>query len=319
MNTPTTHPNDLASHPTVLALAEIQRSQGLSDVAFVRTMHIPYSASTWSRVKSGVYPTAEKILPSLQVALDKSRNTPAAATGHFVKFAHIEEALAAVQIARATSHERRAVFFIAPTGGGKTDFARFLASHFSDTAVVEASPSWRKSYLATLVDIAAQLNIPGNFHAVRTAERALMQSLAAGDIRTLVIDEGNYFSQDGLNFLKLVLNRTRCSLVLCTLPPDFNRMLRDSAHEANQLVRRAVYITRVPSVRTEDVLAMQLAIRPEVQLNGSAPKVAEAANRFGRYDFVRRVLEEAEPNDPADVEKAILRVQQTINTKPVAV
>ena len=308
----------LAKHPTVTALAEIQRVQKLSDAAFVKTMHIPYSASTWSRVKSGVYPTAEKVLPGLQVALDKTRNAPASSEGSFVKFGHIEDALAAVEIARATAGPIRLVFFVAPTGGGKTEFANYLRAHISDTSVIEAAPSWRKSYLAALTDIATQLGIPGEFRSVRTAERAIILSLGAGGTRTIAIDEGNYFSQDGLNFLKLILNRTRCSIVLCTLPPDFNRMLRDSAHEANQLVRRAVAIVRVPGVRTSDVQALQSVLRPDVVLDGHAPKVAEHANRFGRYDFVRRVLEEAEPNDPGDIEKAIFRVNELINTKPVA-
>jgi DNA transposition AAA+ family ATPase len=320
MNTTTTHltPRMLAEHPTVTALAEIQRVQKLSDAAFVKTMHIPYSSSTWSRVKSGAYPTAEKVLPGLQAALDKTRNAPSASEGAFVKFAHIEEALDAVEIARATAGPIRLVFFVAPTGGGKTEFANYLCEHISETVIVEAAPSWRKSYLATLTDIASQLGIPGEFRSVRTAERAIIVSLGAGGIRTIAIDEGNYFSQDGLNFLKLILNRTRCSLVLCTLPPDFNRMLRESAHEANQLVRRAVAIVRVPAVRAEDVQAMQQVLEPNVTLDGHAPKVAEAANRFGRYDFVRRVLEEAEEHDAEDIVKAIGRVNQHINTKPVA-
>lgn len=311
-------PKMLSEHPTVIALAEIQREQKLSDTAFVRTMHIPYSSSTWSRVKSGVYPTASKVLPGLQTALDKTRTHLSACDGQFVKFAHIEDAIAAVDIARAATNEIRLVFFVAPTGGGKTSFANYLVSHHPHTAVIEAAPSWRRSYLAALTDIAAQLGVPGNFLSVRTAERAIISSLKSGTIRTIAVDEGNYFNQDGLNFLKLVLNRTKCSLILCTLPPDFNRMLRENAHEAAQLVRRAVAIIPVPAVRTEDVRAMAAAIRPEVTLDGYAPKVAEQANRFGRYDFVRRVLDEAEPNDPADIEPAIARINQLINTRPLA-
>jgi DNA transposition AAA+ family ATPase len=311
-------PADLAQHPTVTALVELQKRHGMSDAAFLKTAHIDYSPSTWSRIKKGDYTGAlDKVLRQLQTALAKCGQVPAFSSDGFVTFRHVEEALAAVKIARLTEDPIRLVFFIAPTGGGKTAFAKHLAAQFPSTAVVEAAPSWRGSYLATLSDIATQLGIPGEFRAVRTAERAIISTLATGDLRTLVIDEGNYFSQDGLNFLKLILNRTKCSLVLCTLPPDFNRMLRDSAHEANQLVRRAVFITRVPTVRAEDVEAMQLALRPEVSLGDSAAKLAEAANRFGRYDFVRRVLVEAEPNDPGDIEKAIGRVQQMINTKPL--
>lgn len=309
-------PQELAAHPTVVALATLQDQQGLSDASFVKTARLGYSPSTWSRVKAGKYGVASKILPSLEASLSRARVTLATAENRYVLFDHISTALAAVDIARATSGPIRIVFFVGPTGSGKTHFANQLREQY-DASYVEAAPSWRKSYLAALGDIAEQLGIPGEFRSVRAAERAVLQALKVAP-RTLVIDEGNYFSQEGLNFLKLILNRTRSSIVLCTLPTDFNRMLRETAHEANQLVRRAVAIIRVPTVSTADVNAMAKIFWPGKEVGAYAPKVAESANRFGRYDFVRRVFDEADPEEPEDLLHAIARVKEQINTQPVA-
>jgi hypothetical protein len=165
--------------------------------------------------------------------------------------------------------------------------------------------------MAALKDIAAGLGLDDHFSGRHDGERLILRELKAAP-RVLAIDEANYFTPDGLNFIKAVLNQTRCVVVLATLPEDYARWTAANRHQTRQLVRRSVGIFRAPSVSARDVRSIQAAGWPELHLNGSAAKVAAAANRFGGLDLVVRILEEVDPHDPDDATGAIERIMGSL-------
>lgn len=299
------------ARPPIDELADIQAKHGLSDEAFARQVGLGYSGSSWGKIKNGNFPGSwDKALAAVKRALVAARGGIARSVGRFVLFEHIEALIAGVELAKGEEGPNRLLIVVGPMGMGKTEIARYLVREHSAIAV-EGRPAWERSYIATLADFAEAIGCYGPWRSVAQAEAAVVEALRTTP-RTLVIDEGNYFSVAGLNFLKLLLNRTRAVIVLLTLPPDFTRMLGEKSHETRQLVRRSVAILHIPAVSERDVRSLHAAGWPEVGLNGTGPKLAEAANKFGGYDLVTRVLDEADPQEPDDLAGAIERVQSRI-------
>jgi len=128
----------------------------------------------------------------------------------------------------------------------------------------------------------------------------------------LVVDEANHFSRELVNFLKTILNETRCAILLCTLPGHLARMSAVHSEESRQLLRRAVAIVHVPPVSSADVMALHAGLYADLVLGSAAPAVASAANRLHRLDTVVRIFEEAEPGEADDVPRAAERVERAM-------
>ena len=289
-------------------LAALQVEHGLADEAFSKQVKLGYSGSSWGKIKAGTFSGSwEKASASVKRALITARGGIARSVGRFVLFEHIDALLSGIALAREEEGPNRLLIVVGKMGMGKTEIARYLARE-EEAAVVEGRPAWAGSYMAALGDFAAALGLQGDWRSVAAAEQAVVEELRLSP-RLIVVDEGNYFSSQGLNFLKLVLNRSRSVVVLLTLPPDFARMLATNRHESRQLVRRAVAILQIPDVSERDVRSMHAAGWPDVAINGHAPQVAAAANKFGGFDLVARVLDEADPADGEDLPAAVARVR----------
>ena len=196
----------------------------------------------------------------------------------------------------------RAVFFLAPTGGGKTALARQLKV-MHDGIFVEARESWRESYYAALYDIGIAAGVsPDELGTSKhSAEQALLRKLRANR-RVLIVDEGEYFGARTINLFKLLLNQTGTVPVIMTIPVLFTRWQARSWAESEQLNRRAHAVIVAGPVLPDDV---------DLFFSGadlSAAKsvcgvVAKAANEFGSYDTVREIVAELAADGPGEVTK----------------
>ena len=216
----------------------------------------------------------------------------------------------AVEAASCTKDEHRLVFIVGKTGSGKSKTAAYLASRFNG-AIINAAPAWEKSYLHALASIGAGLGIGNSWRSAGDAERSIIQALQTAP-RLIIIDEANHFNRATLNFLKTVLNLTRCGLVLLTLPDHMARMSADSREEFPQLLRRSIAIIHIPSITGEEVSAIQRGLFPQMDIRNTSP-ICALANQFYNLDTVRRVLEEIDAGQTPDAAvKAVRRQIQAI-------
>ena len=310
-NTETT---PLKETSAVLELAEIQRTLGLPDADFVRTVKLAYSGSSWGKVKSGTFSGNEaKALRECKRALASYRTGgPVTVRRGDVIFDYIEQAADAVRIARTAQDEHKLVIVSGTWGAGKSTTARHLHEEFGGH-YFHAKPSWAGSYLRALLGIAGAIGLGADFRSVGDAETKVLAALEASPA-LLIVDEANHFSKDSLNFLKTVLNETRCAIVLATLPGHLARIAATHSEETRQLLRRAVAIIHIGPVSSADVMGIQAGLYPEITLGHTAPAIAACANRHYRMDTVRRIFDETDPNDPADLAQAVERVDRAVKT-----
>ena len=294
-------------------LAGLQREMGLPDGDFTRAVKLGYSGSSWGKIKAGTFTgNLANALRAVTVALARARaGVEVEVVDGVVLLDHVADALAAVETSRRQRDEHRLVVMSGESGAGKSVTGRLLAERFGGT-YVQAHPSWARSYMQGLSELGRGIGLSAVFNGSGAAERGVLEALARAP-RLLVIDEANHFSRDLINFLKAVLNETRCALVLLTLPGHLARMSAEHAEESRQLLRRAVAIIHIPAVSSAEVVALHAGLYPEVTLNGHGPAIASAANRLHRLDTVRRVFEEAALSGE-DVSEAAARVERSLRT-----
>jgi len=309
----------LSQSAPVRELARIQKERDLPDEDFARVVKFRMSGSSWGKIKAGNFPgnldnAADAVRRSLTAALTGSTTAVAVDNGTVI-LDHVADAVAAVQLARVAKDDHRLVLIVGDSGAGKSATTTYLARRF-DGCYMHAHPAWGRSYMAALAEIAEGIGLQEEFLSVRKAEAGILRDLRSRP-RLLVIDEANHFNKDGINFLKAIINETRCALVLATLPNDFQRLNAEHSHETRQLVRRAVAITRIPAVDSAQVIALHCALKPNVHLNGHAPSIASKANAYHRIDTVIRILNEVDPNVEGDLADAIDRVEKAIKVSMV--
>lgn len=304
--------NELKEHPQVLELKEIQETLGLPDGDFARVVRFAYSGSSWGKIKAGTFAgNPEKALGAVKRALASHRAGGEVEVRHgLVVLPHVQAALDAVTVARVARDEHRLVLISGEPGAGKSKTAEMLGAEFGGH-YLHAHPSWAGSYLRSLIGLARALGMSGDFRSTGAAETGILDHLKASP-GLLVIDEANHFSRELVNFLKTILNETRCALVLCTLPGHLARMNAVHSEESRQLLRRAVAIIHIGPVSSADVLAIHSAMYGDVPLGTAAVTLAAAANRMHRVDTICRVFEETEPGEADDLPRAIERVERSI-------
>lgn len=304
----------LKDSPAVVELADIQKALGVSDADFVRVVKLSYSGSSWGKIKSGSFPGNEdKALREAKRALAAHRNGGPVTVRHGdVIFDHIEATIDAVTVARTSADEHKLVIVSGTWGGGKSTTARHISDKFGGH-YFHAKPSWAGSYLRALIGIASAIGLGSDFRSVGDAETKVLAALEASPA-LLIIDEANHFSRDSLNFLKTILNETKCAIVLFTLPGHLARIAATHSEETRQLLRRAVSIVHIGAVSSADVMAIHSGLYPEITLGHAAPAIASCANRHYRMDTVRRIFDEADPGDPEDLPRAVERVERSIKT-----
>lgn len=308
------HRPPLQEQAAIQELAEEQKRLGLPDGDFTKSIRLSYSGSSWGKIKAGTFTgNLAKALRECKRALAAYRTGgTVTVSGGDVVFDYIDQAIDAVTIARAATDEHKLVIVSGTWGAGKSTTAKHLHDTFGGHWF-HAKPSWAGSYLRALMGIAGAIGLGENFRSVGDAESRVLAALEASPA-LLIIDEANHFSRDSLNFLKTILNETRCAIVLLTLPGHLARIAATHSEETRQLLRRAVAIVHIGDISSADVMQVHSGLYPEVTLGHAAPAIASCANRFYRMDTVRRIFDEADPSDPEDLPRAVERVERSIKT-----
>lgn len=308
---------ELSTHPDVLLLTDRQASLHLNDQDFCRRVSFSMAASSWGKIKGGTWSgNCDNALVAVQQALDSGHDQPSAPVvdGDTVLLPHISLAVDAVEAVNCTRDEHRLVLIVGKTGSGKSKTAAYLAAKFGG-AIINAAPAWEKSYLHSLTSIGEGLGIGTSWRSAGAAERSILQALQLAP-RLIIIDEANHFNRATINFLKTVLNLTRCGLVLLTLPDHMARMSADSREEFPQLLRRSIAIIHIPCITGEEVAAIQRGLFPDLSVANASP-ICTLANQFYSLDTVRRVLEEIDAGQtPEAAVKAVRRQIQAITPTP---
>lgn len=280
------------THPVVARLIELQGTQ--TDQQFAEGLSV--SQTVWYRVRTGKYPAEDhskvlrKLSADLGSILDNEALTGAVKTQKILPLSHITAARDALNMAFGEVRNR-IVIALADTGGGKSMIAKSIHRDFpSRTAVVEATESWRKSYLAGIQGISRACGIAEPRNNMRIAEADLLDILRTQP-RIIVIDEGNYFGAPCLNLVKAIVNQTQSIVVILAMPVLWRFITRASHQEARQLRNRCAAILEFERVQKADVaMALADAVPNWLTLNGTASKavtaVTEAANNFGLWNTV---------------------------------
>ena len=306
-----------AHHREVLEeLKKLQTQLGLGDDAFARK-HLSFSNTTFYRLQVDQYTgdtegsmlKAESDLANLREEIAIAKNIRPVGGIHETR--HIRAISNAISAARASKTKNRIVFFLAPTGGGKTTVCEYIADKFSQP-VIEATEAWRTSYLTGCAAIATAFGSNATMNTARKAETAMLAVLSK-DRRTLIIDEGNTFGPHTANMLKLILNKTETVILVAAIPYLFNRMQLAAWAESSQLIRRTTTFIHIEQIDGTDIAPMfpRGIDEPALRL------VTDAANQFGLFDMAARVRDElgqAEPTLSA-VGKAINKTKACIGLK----
>jgi hypothetical protein len=290
-------------------LCALRDELGLSDGEFVRK-HLTLSSTTWSRINNGTYAAdvdsafikLELNLRQLRVErAQTTRTTGGAAWYSIITQQSVINAVSQAKL-KPVGDPDRAVFFLAPTGGGKTATARQLKV-MHDGILVEARESWRDSYYAALCDVGLAAGISEDELGTgkHSAEQAVLKKLRANR-RVLIIDEGEYFGARTINLLKLILNQTETVIVVMTIPVLFTRWQARSWVESEQLNRRAHAVVVAGPVLPDDV-KLFFAGAGLTGASDACATVAKAANEFGSYDTVREIVGELAADKVREVTK----------------
>jgi len=287
-----------SAHPVVSRLIEIQGKE--SDKAFA-TAKLSVSETVWYRIKNGKYQADDhtrvlrKLTADLSGITDDEALTGSIKRKRILALSYVTEARDALNMAFA-EERNRIVIVLADTGGGKTTIAKSIERDFSSrTAMVEATETWRNSYLAGIQDISRACGIPEPKNNTRLAQDELITELKKSP-RIIIIDEGNYFGAACLNLVKSIVNQTRSIVVILAMPKLWKTITYARNEEARQLRNRAAAILEFNKVKLADVrLAMKAAVPNWSSLNGSseaaAKAITQAANAFGLWNTVFSVAD----------------------------
>lgn len=293
-------------HPVVARLMEMQGA--MSNSAFVaRWLKPACSVSSWGRIVTGKYHEGDHslMLGKLEerlAELERHHATEGAARAADIAGTTLVR-LGMRAVDRAFGEPRdRLVAVLSPTGGGKTTFARALEAKHAGLVRVEATETWRSSYLAGCHAMLRALGAGSLPSGTRAAESLLLESLRTSP-KLIVVDEAHYFGPGTVNLVKAVLNRSASTVVMLSIPELWERMKRSAWEESQQLRSRTCAMVSVDKLSTQDV-AMVFARRLEGPLRRDGIEaeearkmvaaIKEAANGFGLMATVARVVAELE-------------------------
>jgi type II secretory pathway predicted ATPase ExeA len=290
-------------HPVVARLIELQGR--MSNQRFADKLSC--TVSSWGRIVSGNYHAKdtsrmlEKLIVDL-AAIEKSlAKDNATAASDIAGVSLIRMGMAAVD--RAFNEARdRLVVVLSPTGGGKTTFVRALAVKHKGMIMVEATETWRSSYLAACHSLLRALGVesaglPGG---TRAAESMLLEMLRHSP-KLIAIDEAHYFGPGTINLVKAILNHTASTVVMLSIPDLWSRMQKTAWQESEQLRSRTCAVVRVTELSRADVemvfaRAFEGALRAgrieQDAANEMVGAIRAEANRFGLMATVSRIVAE---------------------------
>ena len=298
---PTKPMNTEQLQSNIARLETLQRQLGLKDAPFCRRYLGGISEKTWThRLKARKLDEisdrmAERI-GALVAALTEGAPGELADFTPDLPFAKLLRAR--TELLRAQTTDRRCLVVLAPTGVGKSWFARWdRLQNPADTIILEIRPTWRNKAYHILSALAAKLGLPQESTAAALHD-AIVASLCTTP-RLIYFDEGHEGGLALLKLIKALVNETPAWFVYLAYPSEWGKMLRatDGAYdEAKQLVGRslkpvfddyragvsekdvAVWLAKVAGLDAAAALAREIAplIRSHFGLRTLADALAEA-------------------------------------------
>lgn len=255
------------------------------------------SYSTWFRLNDGNYNgNVEKYIDRCRQVIENITELLAARTylrpvqvGEFYKLNTFEAVFESVKEAKERPDNKRLVVFLAATGFGKTALCEQLKARYNAT-YVESSETWRGSYFAGVKDLCCAFGNGGPWKSVCAAQEWLLTEMNK-KVGILAIDEANSFGPHSCNMVKLILNRTSWTVVICAIPGLFDLMARKSWFESSQMLRRAIAVIHHSDIRPVDVAPFVSELK-FAEPKAALPLIAGAGNKFGGYDMIKDVRAE---------------------------
>lgn len=273
------------------------RGKEISDAEFCREF-LPYSSTTWSRVKAGTYSgDIDRVLDAYAIALDEmDARLPGIRQAAEQACGFMRTTLARAVLASAVKSKdakmRRITVALAPTGAGKTAIGRYMESR--GAVYVEGRKSWRNSYKAFCADVAeaAGRQMRWSRFSEREAESSMLTALRAR-AGTLYIDEANTLGASTLDALKLIINQSGQSIVIAAVPTAWDALADRAEEEMLQLLNRCQPVIRYSCVSDADAASFMSGCGlQERDLNVAAHVCAEAASKFGGFTLVESVCDD---------------------------
>lgn len=307
-----------AERSSILEMQEWQERQSppMSDEKF--TKGSPYTSTTWSRLKRGIYPgKISEVIRSLQrhvVLLSEARlSAKAAMRQRFYQtddYDLLTESVKAAQAEAQSGGQDKLVCYVGDFGCGKTTYATRLADDFNGVPI-EAMPSWKNSYYAVCQTIAEAVGLRKQFTGAANSERELIAQLKLRP-RTLIFEECEYTGAQLINLWKMITNQTECVVVIFFITRFFNEIRRRGGEYADQLLRRADVIMARPITAKLAERFLTEHWKPSDELKKAGQLLASAGNKKGSLhlcsNVVRMLAEEHGKHAPTLVD-----VQQKID------
>lgn len=319
-------PNEEQAEVIRALLAEQDKEKSASE--FVRKF-LPFSPERWSKITAvlddsrpqsyfDAVQDRESVFSELELALrelriDRAKPESVGVRHELTHFRAVAQAVRECRSdgGRAGPGRNRIIKYLAPTGGGKTELCRYLVKEFG-AAMVETREAWRRSYFTVLEDICRALKVRLNGEMRPAAIEAKLIESLSDKKRILCLDEAEFFGASALNGLKLLINKTRVTIVLCAIPAAHDRWNRHFPVEADQIATRTHGIYELAAVDVKDAAAFfakdQFADGP-----GSLKLLAAEAGSFGHYSFLQRVADVLAGETRADgptVAKALAKARK---------
>lgn len=286
-------------------LKAAQEQLNASDVKFAKDYLKTYTEGTWNRLRRGQYEAKDrsKIFAEMRSSLASirrriARQLKATQGSKYYELDQFAAMFRAVSDCMEKKGENRLIFYVAPTGGGKSRFVTELSLREEVTAVLANEP-WFGSYFYASIDILQQLEVKGNFQSGGDARKAMIETMKSQRARVLTIDEGNYFGPRSINLIKDILNQTEWVVWIGCTKEFWDKMQRHYA-EWRQLQRRIHSVFFYSPLTSKQIIGFL----QDAGLNGDAGKasiaLADAANKFGAFDFIQRVIERLSEQERSD-------------------
>lgn len=273
----------------------------LSDADFAKRF-LPFSSSTFSRVKSGDAKKTkglnlDNITDQIHQAEEEvderlaSLRTAAAAESVFVPTKLACATQASIKQAR-DSKTRRVVVLLAPTGAGKSTVGEALAAR--GAIYMEGRQSWKRSYKAFCADVARAAGRPMKVrhYTEHDAEERMLQALRSRDV-ILYIDEANALGPESVNAIKMIVNTTGTVVLIAAVPGTWDKLCGGAEDEVAQLVNRCQPILRYKGLTDEDArLFLSRSSLSSAEINNCINQVVQASNEFGAFKTIVALMDE---------------------------
>jgi protein-tyrosine-phosphatase len=297
------------------AVSEAEGKQ-LSDADFAKR-YLPFSSTTFSRIKSVDDPYTGSV-ENMEAKVAQAEEDVASRLASVRLNAQSERGFVQTTLARAVqasikkardSRLRRVVVALAPTGGGKSEIGKMLAT--KGNIYIEGRQSWRKSYKAFCSDIARAAGRPmkKKDYCEHDAEERMIQALQSHDY-VLYIDEANTLSAESVNAIKLIVNVTNSVVVIAAIPGLWDLMAANAEEEFAQLANRCQPILRSKGVSDSDVKPfLSCTGLSAAEVDKCLCTVVESANEFGALLTVKALVDELKQCDRPTSEEVMTFVK----------